>query len=263
MFTLIFSPGVGSAASRVLTQSDATGPSEDPLPANHGPALIPEDELIGDDWLIDDMSINSKRKHAGDPAGLTSTFGTKPNKRKRDGEGNGEKDEQRRKRGSSQGGSTVAAEMHSATTVNTNSSRTDAIEVDWNDSDGDVNLIDELANYDFEEKDDIITSSPSRAGLPDLQTKPKKARQVRMTAFGIRTAQQKSTTSQRAVSSTPTNSATLLSSSRTSSQASTVSNTQLSLSGSAASQVAPPTPLLMKLKVRIKDKLLLVPIRNR
>ena len=173
------------------------------------PALIPEGDFVGDTWLVDDMKESVKRKR-GDIDELFKTMkGEKRSKCEASDSHSGTSGTQRKKKRVSDETRCTVGEMAALVTHNNNEEIMD------------IN--------DFSDNDDIHT--PNLFTSVIKAKKAKKSRQVKLTAFGVRS------------SDTP-------------------SFVESPVSA-AQPMTKPPVTLAMRLKIRIKDKVILVPVMNR
>jgi hypothetical protein len=236
---------LGSAASRRFQKH----PSNHVTKSVPKSALMTECETVGDDWLIDDLRPSSK-KHKGPTSNFVTTSGTK---RKRSGDGDGSHSQQSKRSSDSRFSTNDddAADIVEISDQPTISSSDDNVNNILNselnfgeDSSSNDSIIEMLPDLD-----DFRPSSKSQREGHDTSKKPKRQRQLKLTSF------------QKASFAAGLN--------RENNSHTRVAFQDQSRGGLDAlpamshDPVIPAPSLLMRVKVRIKDKLILVPIMQR
>ena len=204
--------GIGSAVRKAQTVQSRKVSQLDHS-ANEMPSLIPQNEIVGDDWLVDDMRPTKRKKY--DMDGVFSTKSTRDHSAPRSGE----------KRKHSKENSDENADLNVNVFHDEEPLSEDIV---INEDESAVNIIE---NYDLNVSQD--ESEPSR------HQRSKRSRQLKLTKFTSSTPnsfKNDVNTSLRETQNTPQNHSV------------------------HSSQVARQP---MRVKVKVKDKLFLIPVLNR
>lgn len=244
-----FISAMGSVASRTQANSSKKKPSS---MIRQGPALLEENETVGDDWLIDDMRPGLKRKRM-DVDGVFTTTSSRDNKKVRK---------------SKSPGNSSNRSSEQQENLSMNSIHDEEIET-WPDSQSDVDgefPPQSFPGLDIELNTDFDMSQPNKENvaaweddeiveLTNLRRqKSGRQRQLKLTSFGVQQVQVNNEESSRddrhkdvaVVGATQGR-----------------DRVQSTNAPSSQPSIGPTHSVAMRLKVKIQDKTILVPILQR